>query len=34
MIVEIIEYANNVSIEVRGVTLISINEHNIHPGWT
>lgn len=32
MIVEIIEYANNVTVEVRGVTLISINEHNIPPG--
>lgn len=32
MIVEVIEYANNVSVEVKGVVRISIAEHNIPPG--
>lgn len=32
MIVEVIEYANYVSTEVTGVTIISINEHNIPQG--
>lgn len=32
MIIELIEYANNVSVEVKGVRLISIVEHNIPSG--
>lgn len=34
MIVEIIEYANNVSVEVTGVTVLSVVEHNIPSGIT